>query len=95
MSEAAVRERGATDIPASLLAPPVLPWWSWLTSDRAARYTARLAFLVVWQWAGSTFQDIPTPVGTIEFLVERVLIAPAERKVFAWRDPSGARERVS
>ncbi len=28
-------------------------------------------------------------------LVERVLIAPAERKVFAWRDPAGARERVS
>jgi NitT/TauT family transport system permease protein len=28
-------------------------------------------------------------------LVERLLIAPAERKVFAWRDPAGARERVS
>jgi ABC-type nitrate/sulfonate/bicarbonate transport system permease component len=27
--------------------------------------------------------------------VERLLIAPAERRVFAWRDPAGARERVS
>jgi NitT/TauT family transport system permease protein len=28
-------------------------------------------------------------------LVERLLIAPAERRVFRWRDPAGARERVS
>jgi hypothetical protein len=28
-------------------------------------------------------------------LVERVLIAPAERRVFAWRDPAGAREQTS
>ncbi|HET9672250.1 MAG TPA: ABC transporter permease subunit [Actinomycetota bacterium] len=28
-------------------------------------------------------------------LVERLLIAPAERRVFAWRDPAGARERVT
>jgi NitT/TauT family transport system permease protein len=28
-------------------------------------------------------------------LVERVLITPAERKVFAWRDPAGTRERVT
>jgi NitT/TauT family transport system permease protein len=27
--------------------------------------------------------------------VERLLIAPAERRVFAWRDPAGARERVT
>jgi NitT/TauT family transport system permease protein len=61
---------GATEIPASLLAPPARPWWWWLTTDRAARYTARLMFLIVWQWAGSTFEDIPTPSGTIEFLIE-------------------------
>src|SRR5687768_1425147 len=66
---ATVRGR-VTDIPASLLAPPEKPWWSWLTSDRAARYTARLTFLAVWQWAGTTFEDIPAPTGTIEFLVE-------------------------
>ena len=46
------------------------PWWSWLGSDRAARYTARIAFLLIWQWAGTTFADIPTPVQTIGFLVE-------------------------
>src|SRR5918996_366232 len=28
-------------------------------------------------------------------LVERVLITPLERRVFAWRDPAGSRERVS
>jgi NitT/TauT family transport system permease protein len=28
-------------------------------------------------------------------MVERLLIAPAERRVFRWRDPAGARERVS
>jgi NitT/TauT family transport system permease protein len=28
-------------------------------------------------------------------LVERVLIAPAERRVFRWRDPAGAREQVT
>jgi NitT/TauT family transport system permease protein len=28
-------------------------------------------------------------------LVERLVIAPAERRVFAWRDPAGARERVA
>jgi ABC-type nitrate/sulfonate/bicarbonate transport system permease component len=62
--------RGDTDIPEMLLSPPERPWWWWLGSDRAARYTARIAFLTVWQWAGSTFQDIPTPVSTITFLVE-------------------------
>jgi ABC-type nitrate/sulfonate/bicarbonate transport system permease component len=62
--------RGDTDIPEMLLSPPERPWWWWLGSDRAARYTARIAFLSVWQWAGSTFQDIPTPVSTITFLVE-------------------------
>jgi len=68
--QATVRGQGATDIPEFLLAPPKRPWWWWLTSDRAARYTARLAFLVVWQRAGSTFEDIPTPIGTVEFLIE-------------------------
>ena len=28
-------------------------------------------------------------------LVERLLITPLERRVFAWRDPAGARERVA
>jgi ABC-type nitrate/sulfonate/bicarbonate transport system permease component len=73
VSEAQVTVQGSpssADIPASLLAPPTHPWWWWLGSDRAARYTARFVFLLVWQWAGTTFQDIPAPTGTIEFLIE-------------------------
>ena len=62
----------SADIPAALLAPPAHPWWWWLGSDRAARYTARLVFLAVWQWAGTTFEDIPAPTGTIEFLIEEL-----------------------
>jgi len=53
-----------------LLEPPKCPWWWWTVSDRAARYTARIAFLVIWQWAGTAFDAIPTPVGTVSFLVE-------------------------
>ena len=55
---------------ADLLAPPARPWWRWLVSDRAARYTARIAFLLIWQWAGTVFDDIPTPISTVEFLIE-------------------------
>lgn len=73
MSDVKAATRGGasdTDIPELLLAPPERPWWWWLGSDRAARYTARIAFLAVWQWAGSTFEDIPSPISTITFLVE-------------------------
>ena len=70
MSETEVRTGVTADgIPEFLLAPQRPRWW-WLTSDRSARYTARAAFLLVWQWAGSTFQDIPTPIGTVEALIE-------------------------
>lgn len=43
--------------------------WGWLVSDRAARYTARLLLLAGWQLAGTLIDRIPTPVGTVEFLV--------------------------
>ena len=70
MSDTAVRGgTTANGIPEFLLAPQ-RSRWSWLTSDRAARYTARVAFLVVWQWAGSIDPDIPTPIGTVGFLIE-------------------------
>ena len=44
--------------------------WGWLVSDNGARYTSRLLALIVWQLAGTAFQRIPTPTGTIGFLVE-------------------------
>jgi ABC-type nitrate/sulfonate/bicarbonate transport system permease component len=42
----------------------------WLVSDRAARYTARVVALLIWQWAGAVFDEIPTPLGTVEFLID-------------------------
>jgi NitT/TauT family transport system permease protein len=53
-----------------LLQGPKRTWWRLLVSDRAARYTARVAFLLIWQWAGTVFEDIPTPLGTVTFLIE-------------------------
>lgn len=50
------------------VAPP-----RWLTSDRAARYTARLLALVLWQVVGLLSDRIPTPVGTLTFLVEETM----------------------
>jgi NitT/TauT family transport system permease protein len=29
-----------------------------------------VAFVLIWQWAGTTFDDIPSPVETVSFLVE-------------------------
>jgi ABC-type nitrate/sulfonate/bicarbonate transport system permease component len=52
--------------------PPIIsrPWWRWLISDNGARYTSRLLALIIWQLAGTAFPRIPTPTGTIGFLVE-------------------------
>ena len=47
--------------------------WHWLTSDRAARYTARLLALALWQAVGLLSTRIPTPIGTIEFLVDEAM----------------------
>ena len=48
-------------------------WATWLTSDRAARYTARVLMLVLWQAIGVLSTRIPTPVGTFEFLVDEAM----------------------
>jgi ABC-type nitrate/sulfonate/bicarbonate transport system permease component len=48
-------------------AKPRLP--AWLTSDTAARYSARLLAIAAWQAVGMLFDRIPTPLGTLEFLV--------------------------
>src|SRR3954467_14257195 len=48
-------------------------WLGRLTSDRAARYTARLLMLVLWQAIGVLSDRIPTPVGTFEFLVDEAM----------------------
>ena len=38
------------------------------TSDRAARWTSRLVLLLLWHWAGTTFERIPTPKGVWDFM---------------------------
>jgi NitT/TauT family transport system permease protein len=53
-----------------LVRAPVRPWYSWAVSDRAARYTARVLFVLIWHWAGTTFDEVPTPLGTLRFLVD-------------------------
>jgi ABC-type nitrate/sulfonate/bicarbonate transport system permease component len=45
----------------------------WLTSDRAARYTARLLALALWQAIGLLSDRVPTPIGTIEFLIDETM----------------------
>jgi ABC-type nitrate/sulfonate/bicarbonate transport system permease component len=45
----------------------------WVTSDRAARYTARALALVGWQLAGMLSDRIPTPLGTAQFLVDEAM----------------------
>lgn len=45
----------------------------WLLCDKAARYTARLLVLIGWQLIGLLSDRIPTPVGTIEFLIDETM----------------------
>ena len=42
----------------------------WLTSDEAARWTARLAALAIWAIAGAMFDRIPTPWATFSFIID-------------------------
>jgi ABC-type nitrate/sulfonate/bicarbonate transport system permease component len=70
VSDVATRGAAAADVPELTLEPVRRPWYRWLVSDRAARYTARVTFVLVWQWAGTAFEEIPTPVETVSFLVE-------------------------
>ena len=46
-------------------------WWSWLTTETAARWTSRLVALLIWQIAGSLVDRIPTPTGTVNFLIDQ------------------------
>jgi NitT/TauT family transport system permease protein len=41
-----------------------------LTSDRAARWTSRLLLLVIWQLAGLLTTRFPTPLATIQVLID-------------------------
>jgi ABC-type nitrate/sulfonate/bicarbonate transport system permease component len=43
--------------------------WSFLRRDRVARWTSRLALLLLWQFAGILSDRFPTPVQTFEILV--------------------------
>ena len=49
---------------------PDRAWWSFLVSDTAAVWTARLLSLLLWQLAGSQIDRIPTPIQVGEFLYE-------------------------
>ena len=53
-----------------LIQAPPRPWYRLLLSDRAARYTARILALVIWHWASTAFEEIPSPLGTLDFLIE-------------------------
>ena len=39
-----------------------------VTSDQAARWTSRLVLLLLWTWAGTSFERIPTPKGVWDFM---------------------------
>jgi NitT/TauT family transport system permease protein len=52
------------------LQAPARPWYAVILSDRAARYTARVLFVLIWAWAGASFDDVPSPLGTLRFLVD-------------------------
>ena len=45
-------------------------WWSFLVSDTAAVWTARILSLLLWQLAGMQIERIPTPIEVGEFLVD-------------------------
>lgn len=40
------------------------------TSDRAARWTSRIVLLVLWQLAGGVSARFPTPLGTVQILID-------------------------
>jgi NitT/TauT family transport system permease protein len=43
---------------------------SFLAADRTARWTSRVALVVIWQLAGGLSPRFPTPIETAQFLVE-------------------------
>ncbi len=52
-------------------------WWSFLVSDTAAVWTARILALLLWQLVGSEIDRIPTPIEVGEFLYDhRDLLLP-------------------
>lgn len=52
-------------------------WWSFLVSDTAAIWTARILAVLLWQLAGSQIDRIPTPIEVVEFLYDhRDLLLP-------------------
>jgi NitT/TauT family transport system permease protein len=46
------------------------PFVRFLVADRTARWTSRLVLLIIWQLAGTLSPRFPTPVQTLQFLVE-------------------------
>ena len=46
------------------------PIVSFVTSDRAARWTSRVLLVVVWQLAAGLSDHVATPIETVQFLVD-------------------------
>src|SRR5919106_553771 len=73
---------------------------SWKLAALAETFVGYLGIGFQLEKAFQTFSVVTLFAWTFFFvlfviLVERVLITPLERRVFAWRDPAGARERVA
>ena len=65
-----------TPVPRSSFGTGIL---AFLRRDRVARWTSRLALLLLWQLAGILSDRFPTPVQTVEILVREFQDAVRQR----------------
>jgi ABC-type nitrate/sulfonate/bicarbonate transport system permease component len=62
-----IEAAGATEVTADPAAHPIK---AMLFSDRAARWACRIMLIVIWQIAGEVSDRFPTPIGTLDFIIE-------------------------